>query len=155
MGEFMQQQGDEEQDCSDQRSDPDLAGAPIRGYLTEVLAEGERDQGSDDEPAVVKPNLYSGDFSEFDVGTHRQFSLETPHTCDGSAARARHLRLCCSLNDMVNTNGAAPYLQGNHDPGDTAHEHNYSNQRTDRPDRTGGPLCENQYAQQQAGHGVG
>src|SRR5216684_5783188 len=75
MGEFMQQQGDEEQGCRDQRSDPDLARAPIRVYLTKVLAEGERDQGSDNEPAVMKPDLDARDSSEFDVGAHSRPSL--------------------------------------------------------------------------------
>ena len=71
----MQQQGDEEQGCRDQSSDPDLARAPTRVYLTKVFAEGERDQGSDNEPAVMKPDLYAGDCSEFDVGTDTRPSL--------------------------------------------------------------------------------
>ena len=75
MGEFMQQQGGEEQGCRDQRSDPDLARAPTRVYLTKVFGEGERDQGSDNEPAVMKPDLYAGDCSEFDVGAHMPPSL--------------------------------------------------------------------------------
>ena len=74
MGEFMQQQGDEEQDSGEQRSDPDLARAPIRVDLAEVFAEGEHDQGSDDEPAIMKPDLDSRDSSQFDVGVH----LPTP-----------------------------------------------------------------------------
>src|ERR1700730_1455026 len=76
MGEFMRQQGDEEQGCRDQRSEPDLARAPTRVYLTKVFAEGERDQGSDNEPAVMKPDLYAGDCSEFDVGAHTRPSLK-------------------------------------------------------------------------------
>ena len=59
MGEFMQQQGDEEQDSGEERSDPDLACAPIWVHLTKVFAEGEHDQRSDDEPAVMKPDLDS------------------------------------------------------------------------------------------------
>src|SRR5579864_3614080 len=75
MGEFMQEQSDEEQDRRDQRSDPDQAWAPARVYLTKVLAEGERDQGSDNEPAVVKSDLYAGDCSELDVGAHARPSF--------------------------------------------------------------------------------
>src|SRR5580692_6482253 len=79
MGEFMQQQGDEEQGCRDQSSDPDLARVPTRVYLTKVFAEGERDQGSDNEPAVMKPDLYAGDCSEFDVGAHTRPSFKENH----------------------------------------------------------------------------
>jgi hypothetical protein len=50
----------------------------------------------------------------------------------------------CGLNEALNFGGAAPYLRGNHDPGDSAHEHGNANQRSDRPERTRGPLGENQ-----------
>jgi hypothetical protein len=60
----------------------------------------------------------------------------------------------CGSNEALDVDGAAPYLRGDHDPGDSAHEHGNSNKRSDRPDRTGGPLCENQYAQQQVGSGI-
>ena len=75
MREFKQQQGGEEKGCRDQRSDPYLARAPTRVYLTKVFGEGERDQGSDNEPAVMKPDLYAGDCSEFDVGAYMRPSL--------------------------------------------------------------------------------
>src|ERR1700746_458354 len=75
MGEFMQQQGGEEQGCRDERSDPDLTRAPTRVYLTKVFGEGERAQGGDNEPAVMKPDLYARDCSEFDVGAHLRPSL--------------------------------------------------------------------------------
>src|ERR1700730_7503978 len=97
MGEFMQQQGDEEQGCSDQRSDPDLARAPIRVYLTKVFAEGQRDQGSDNEPAVMKPDLYARDSSEFDVGAHSRPSLREAMLTSRSHPCARTIRLHGSL----------------------------------------------------------
>src|ERR1700758_1016532 len=76
MSEFMQQQGGEEQSSREQRSDPDRARAQTRGYLAKAFGEGERDQGSDNEPAVMKPDLYAGDCSEFDVGAHMRPSLK-------------------------------------------------------------------------------
>ena len=60
----------------------------------------------------------------------------------------------CGSNEALNVGGAAAYLRGDHDPGDSAHEHGDANKRSDRPDRTGGPLRENQYAQQQVGSGI-
>ncbi len=66
----MQKQTNEEQDRSDQRCDPVLSAAPARVHLMEAFPEGEYDQGSDNEPAVVKPDLNSGDLSQFDVRTH-------------------------------------------------------------------------------------
>ena len=59
VGEFMQEQGDEEEDSGEERSDPDLARAPIWVHLAEVFAEGEHNQRCDDEPAVMKPDLNS------------------------------------------------------------------------------------------------
>jgi hypothetical protein len=35
-----------------------------------MLPEGEHNQGGDDEPTIVKPDLDSTDSSEFDVGFH-------------------------------------------------------------------------------------
>jgi hypothetical protein len=44
----------------------------------EVLAEGEYDQGRDDEPAIVKPDLDSINSSQFDIGSHPQPSSREP-----------------------------------------------------------------------------
>src|SRR5260370_3537440 len=107
MGEFMQQQGDEEQGCSDQRGDPDLARATIRVCLTEVFAEGERDQGSDNEPAIMKPDLDARDSSEFDVGAHSRPSLRetmqlriTGYSNSSGQNCQSDLRHCCSKPDL-------------------------------------------------------
>jgi hypothetical protein len=60
----------------------------------------------------------------------------------------------CGSNEALNVGGAALYLRSNHDSGDSAHGHRYANERTNRPDRTGRPPCENQYAQQYVGGGI-
>jgi hypothetical protein len=70
MSEFMQQQADKEENGGEQRHGPNLATAPARIHLMEVFPEGERDQGSDKEPAVVKSDLNSRDPPEFDVRAH-------------------------------------------------------------------------------------
>src|SRR5208282_6672920 len=117
MRQFVQQQADEEQYSGEQRSHPDLALTPIRICLTEVFAEGEHDQGSDDEPAVVQPDLNSRDSSECDVGLHPQPSLIETRS---SYSRCED-GLCCSLNGVFNSASITPHLRGNHDPGDTAY----------------------------------
>src|SRR5260370_18666234 len=107
MGEFMHQQADEEQGCRGQRSDPDQARAPTQVYMKKEVAEGERDQGSDNEPAVMKPDLDAGDSSEFDVGAHSRPSLKetmqlriTGYSNSSGQNCQSDLRHCCSKPDL-------------------------------------------------------
>src|SRR5262249_13714759 len=61
---------------------------------------------------------------------------------------------CCSPNRAINLARTPPYLAGDHDPGDPAHQYRYANQCSEGPDGTGGPLRKYQNRDGERGKGI-